>query len=94
MLSKPRLNSLPKPVFDILKRRGHKDEAIETMSAERIFSEYCEWHGYSHSGVTLYELALALSQLPGRLSGEKLLGVPIARRAPFRPGRPSATAKA
>ena len=47
----------PKSVVSALRERQFSDEQIATMEPEKAFVEYCEWHGLTGWGETLWELA-------------------------------------
>lgn len=53
------LKDIPANVLNILKLRGHSEEAIEKMTPRRVFSEYGEWHGIPYPD-TFFDLAVAL----------------------------------
>lgn len=55
---------------DALSERGYSPEEAEQMSPEKIFSEFCDWHGMIHWGPELYKLAVGLT-VQERLESEK-----------------------
>ena len=57
-----KINNIPPAVLDALREREHDDEAIETMSPETMFSEYCEWHGLIGYGHSLFSIVTNLNK--------------------------------
>lgn len=47
------ISKLSHPLLDALRERGHSDERIAAMTAERMFDEYCNWHGLIEWGPNL-----------------------------------------
>lgn len=39
------VKKIPQHIKDDLIERGHTEEDMAKMSAERAFHEFCEWHG-------------------------------------------------
>lgn len=58
-----KLEHIPQSILDANRQRGHSNEQIERMSAEKLFVEYCEWHGLVRWGRNLFDLAVTLHRL-------------------------------
>lgn len=56
------LKDIPEQIVDANRERGHSDEQIQRMSAEKLFDEFCMWHGLIGWGRTLYQLANQLKE--------------------------------
>lgn len=57
------INQLPRQVLADLHSRGHSDEAIERMTPEEAFAEYCQWNGLINWNGPLWEAATALKAI-------------------------------
>lgn len=49
-------------VVEALKERGLDDTQIESMSADDLFAEYCNWHGLIHWAPTLISALDSIKQ--------------------------------
>lgn len=47
------VSQLNSAVIEALRGRGFSDDAIERMSADNMFDEYCMWNGLSGWGADL-----------------------------------------
>ncbi len=57
-----RLTDIPDDVLCDVRERGHTDAQIERMTAEEVFTEFCEWNGLCRWGKTLFAVVLDLSE--------------------------------
>jgi hypothetical protein len=57
------LKAIPEAIVDANRERGHSDKQIERMPAEKLFDEFCMWHGLINWGRSLYVLANQLNKL-------------------------------
>ena len=48
------LTVLPDELIQALKKRGHSEIEIQKMEPDRAFSEFCNWHGLSGWGDSLW----------------------------------------
>ena len=39
------IDKMPGDILSDLRDRGLSDAQLERLSADKLFSEYCEWHG-------------------------------------------------
>ena len=49
------LEVLPNRIIEDLKSRGHSEEDISYMQPEKVFTEFCSWHGFAGWGSTLWD---------------------------------------
>lgn len=48
------LYKIPDDIIADLKNRGHDGSAIQQMTPQQAFAEYCRWNGLSDWGNTLW----------------------------------------
>ena len=65
------INQLPRQVLADIHARGHSDDAIERMSPEEIFEEYCQWNGLINWSGTLWEVVTALKAIQAQTKAER-----------------------
>lgn len=51
------ISKVPANVLAALRKRGHEDDQIASMSPKTAFREYCEWHGLRDWGDELWHTA-------------------------------------
>lgn len=58
-----KLDDIPTSVFSALQDRGLTASQIKNMSAQAMFDEYCNWHGFINWGSRLWHTVVALQKL-------------------------------
>jgi len=53
------LKDIPANALNVLKARGHSEEAIEKMTPRQVFIEYGQWHGIPYPDA-FFDLAVTL----------------------------------
>jgi len=74
------INQLPRQVLADLRSRGHSDDAIERMSPEEAFSEYCQWNGLINWSGYLWEAVTALKAIQDLTKAGKPAPIPEAHQ--------------
>jgi hypothetical protein len=56
------LADIPDEVVDAARERGFSDDAIENLSPQQLFNEYCQWEGLINYGYPLWEIVTKLKK--------------------------------
>ncbi len=65
------ITQVPRQVLADLRSRGHSDDAIERMSPEEAFAEYCQWNGLINWNDTLWDAVTALKAIQDMTKADK-----------------------